>query len=454
MSDFDLIIVGGGTGNNTASAAARSGLDVALVEKRSLGGTCLTRGCDPSKTLVHRANVVEGVRQAEQFGIEAEVTDIDFSQIVAESTEPFDEKAAHMEDHIRDAENVTFYGTEAEFVDERTLSVGDEEITGENIVIAAGSRPIIPSAIDGIEDVDYITSDEVLRLDERPDHLVIVGGGYIAAEMGYVYGTLGSDVTIIGRSDDLLPREDTDVRETFTDIYERRYDVHTGHEATAVSQDGKEITVEAETDEGDRLEVTGDELLMATGRRPNSDTLRVEEAGIETDDDEFVKVNEYLETSAENVWAIGDIVGNYMFWHSALHEAEYVYRSVVSGRRDPIEYPGMAHAIFADPEVASMGKTEGELENEGREYDIGTYDYDGVALGIAMKAEDSFAKVVADSDSGELLGCHILGPDASTLIHEVMIAARVGDGTVSEIADAIHIHPALNEVVQRACDDV
>lgn len=454
MTEFDLIVVGGGTGNNVASAAARHGLDVALVEKGPLGGTCLTRGCDPSKTLIHRADVIEQIHQAEQFGIAAEITGIDFGQIIAESNDPFDEKAEEMEAAMRDAENLTLIKAKARFVDELKLDIGDEQITGEKIVIAAGARPVIPSAIDGIDEVEYVTSDEVLRLNERPDHLVIIGGGYIAAEMGHAYGMLGSDVTIIGRSDTLLPDEDTDVRETFTDVFAQRYDVNTGYEATAVSQDNEEVTVHAENDDGEKLEVTGDKLLVATGRRPNSDTLQVEEAGIETDEKGFVEVNEAFETTAENVWALGDIVGNYMFWHSALREAEIVYRNVVHDRQQEANYTGMSHAIFSSPQVASMGKTEQELSEENREYVTGTYEYSGAAMGIALKEEDSFVKVLADPDDEEILGCHIIGPDASTLIHEVVVASTSGSGTVSDITDAIHIHPALNEVVERAFGNV
>ena len=274
------------------------------------------------------------------------------------------------------------------------------------------------------------------------------------AEMGHVYGRIGSDVTVISRSEQLLSREDTDVRETFTELFSQHYDVHTGYEATAVSQENGEISVEAETDDDERLEVSGDKLLIATGRKPNSDVLQVEQAGIETDNDGFVEANDYMETTAENVWAIGDIVGNYMFWHSALHEAERVYRNIVHDQRKAVDYTGMARAVFSSPQVASMGDTEQDLQEQGRAYETGIYEYGETAMGMAMKDEEGFVKVLAEPDSEEILGCHIIGSDASTLIHEVMLVASAGSGTVSEVADAIHIHPALNEVVERACKDV
>lgn len=165
-------------------------------------------------------------------------------------------------------------------------------------------------------------------------------------------------------------------------------------------------------------------------------------------------MNERFETTTENIWAFGDIVGNYMFWHSALREAEIVYQNVVRDSNQEANYTGMSHAVFSSPQVASMGKTEQELKDDGREYVTGTYDYGGTALGIAMKDEDGFAKVIADPDDEEILGCHIVGPEASTLVHEAVIAVTSGSGTVSDITDAIHIHPALNEVIERAFGDV
>lgn len=454
MADHDLLVIGGGAGNNLATAAARQGLDVGLVEKGPLGGACLTRGCDPSKTLLHRADVVEQISRSEEFGIDAAVEGVDFQHIVEDSNRPFDEKAQRIEENIRDLDGLTFYKAEGRFVDDRTVEVDDERVTAEKLILAFGARPTIPSAIDGLDEVEYITSDDALRLNERPDHLVIIGGGYVAAELGYFYGAMGSDVTIVGRSDHLVSDEDRDVREAFTEAFAERYDVRTGHEATAVEEDDGEFTVRAENEDGDEVTVTGDELLVATGRVPNTDVTNVEAGGVETDDGEFVEVNEYLETSAENVWAFGDAIGPPMFRHTANHEAQFVFRNAIHDRRQAVDYTGNGHAIFSSPEVAAMGKTEQELDDEGREYEIGRKEYADVAMGMALKEEDGFAKVLADPDDREILGCHVLGPDASTLVHEAVIAVTAGDGTVSDVADAIHVHPALNEVVEGAFEDV
>ena len=469
MIEHDLLVVGGGSGNSVATAGAQQGLDVALVEKGPLGGACLTRGCDPSKALIHRADLVETIGRSEAFGIEASVSGVAFAEFVEEVNATFDRRAAELEERIREMEDLTLYQSAARFVDERTVEAGGERLAAETVVVAAGARPRIPSSIDGLderdsldqseshgasEDVEYSTSTDALRFDERPDHLVVVGGGYVAAELGHLYGALGSDVTIIGHGDVLLDREDRDVAETVTGVFERRYDVRTGYEASAVTEEGGEITVQAANEDGEEIEVAGDELLVAAGRTPNTDRLNVEAAGIETDEKGYVETDECLRTTAEGVWALGDVIGEKPFKHAANQEAKCVVRNVLGGAEQRVEYPGMSHAVFTSPQVASTGKTEAQLEADGREYAVGRADYDGTAMGTALKVDDGFVKVLADSSDGTVLGCHIVGPQASTLIHEVTTATARGSGTVDEITETIHVHPALNEVVLNAFRDV
>lgn len=449
MREHDLIVIGAGSGLDVAQAAGQRGMDVAVVEKGPLGGTCLNRGCIPSKMLIHHADVIETIRTADKFSIDAELTGHDFKSITREVNEKVGADADANERAIRDAESQTLYDAECRFVDDRTIEVAGERVRSEKVVVAAGARPTIPP-VDGLDEVEYLTSEEALKLDEQPDRLVIIGGGYIAAELGYFYGALGTDVTVIGRSELLLPNEDKDVAQTFTDVFSQNHEVHVDTEATAVSESNGEITVTAETGDGEEITATGDALLVATGRRPNTDLLDVETAGIETDENGFVESNEYLETTADGVWTLGDIAGNYLFKHSANHEAEYVYRNAVLGKHVPVDYTGMSHAIFSQPQVAGMGKTEAEVADEGVEYETATHRYDKVAMGQALKEEDGFVKVIADATDGAILGCHIIGPDASVLIHEAAIAAKSGSGTVDDISNTIHIHPALNEVVDRA----
>ena len=459
MSEFDLVVLGGGTGNIVASAAADEGLDVALVERGPLGGTCLNRGCNPSKKLIHHADVAETVRSADGFGIDAGIDDVAFGDIVDGVTDAIDAAAEEKAERARENDGVTLYRSEGRFVGERTVEVDDAgdgasgEIAGERVVLAGGSRSVVPDSIAGADDVEFLTSAEALRLTDLPDRLVIVGGGYVAAEMAHFFGAMGAEVVIVGHGDVLLSREDRDVAERFTDAYRERYDLRLGHEATALADAGGETVVTAEADDGEEIEVAGDEVLLAVGRRPNSDSWNVEAAGVDTDDDGYVETDERLRTSAEGVWAIGDIAGNYAFKHSGDEEAKYAVANAVRGEGREVEYPGMAHAVFGSPQVASHGKTEAEVDDD-REYAVGECEYGETALGsvLDVPADAGYAKAIVGADDA-ILGFHVVGPHASMLVHEVSTAVAAG-GDARRLAETIHVHPALSEVVQAAFRDV
>jgi len=460
MDELDFLVIGSGSGLDVANAAANQGLSVGVVEKGPLGGTCLNRGCIPSKMLLYHADVLETIERAGEYDIDAEVTGVDFSTIVQEVNDEVGADADSIRRGLRSSDRHTLYEGEGRFVDDRTLEVVDgadegARVRADTVLIAAGTRPSIPD-IDGIGGVDYLTSTEALQLETPPDHLVIVGGGYIAAEMGHFFGTFGSDVTIVGRRPNLLPNADPEVAAAFTDIYADRFTVHTGHTATAVAEtdDGLALTArpyeygdDGGVVDGDPVTVTGDELLVAAGRRPNTDVLDVAAAGVETDDRGFVETDEYLRTTAEGVWALGDIVGEYLLKHNANHEAQTAALNILGDDLGAVDYSAMPWAVFASPEVAGVGATEDELKTEGREYATRTYRYDETARGDAMHA-DGFLKAIIDLD-GTILGCHIVGPEASNLIQEVVVAMTAGSGSVRDIRESVHIHPALSEVVQR-----
>jgi len=462
MDEVDFLVVGSGSGLDVANVAANQGQSVAVVEKGPLGGTCLNRGCIPSKLLLYHADVLETVERADEFDIDADVNDVDFQHIVEKVNEDVQADADSIRRGLRSSDRHTLYEGEARFADDYEIEISGGEDDGarvraDTVLIAAGTRPAIPP-IDGIGDVDYLTSREALRLESPPEHLVVVGGGYIAAELGHFFGTFGSDVTVVGRRPHLLPAADEEVAEAFTERYDDRFDVYTGYEATSVSQSGGDVTLEAReyeygddpgrVESGESVSVTGDALLVAAGRTPNTDTLNLDATGVETDARGFVATDEYLETDVEDVWALGDIVGEYLLKHSANHEAQAVARNVFGREREPVDYSAMPFAVFASPEVAGVGATEAELRAEGREYATNTYDFADTARGDAMHAE-GFVKVLVDME-GEILGCHIVGPDASTLIQEVVVAMKAGSGSVRDIRESVHIHPALPEVVQRA----
>ena len=462
MDEFDFLVIGSGSGLDVANVAANRSESVAVIEKGPLGGTCLNRGCIPSKLLLYHADVLETIERAGEYQIDATVDGVAFADIVRGVNEEVEADAASIRRGLRSSAQHELFEGEGRFVDDRTVEISGGEDDGtrlraETVLIAAGSRPAIPE-IDGIEGTEYLTSTETLQLETPPNHLVIVGGGYIAAELAHFFGTFGSEVTIVGRRPNLLPEADEEIAEAFTDRYAGRFIVHTGHAATAASRDGDAVTVEAKPyeygadggriEEGDPITVTGDELLVAAGRVPNSDTLNLDATGVETDERGFVRTDDYLRTTADGVWALGDIVGEYLLKHSANHEARTVARNVFGSDPQPVDYSAMPFAVFASPEVAGVGAREEELRAEEREYATNSYRFEDTARGSAMNAE-GFVKVLVDLE-GAILDCHIIGPEASSLVQEVVVAMKSGSGTVADVRNAVHVHPALPEVVQRA----
>ncbi|ELY96799.1 dihydrolipoyl dehydrogenase [Natrialba taiwanensis] len=457
---FDFLVVGSGSGLDVASAAANRGQSVAVVEKGPLGGTCLNRGCIPSKKLLYHAEVRQTIERADEFGIDAEVTGVDFTEIVREVNEDVSGSSDSIYRGVQASEQHTLFEGECRFVDDRTVELVDGPDAGararaDTVLIAAGTRPAIPP-IDGIDAVDSLTSRDALQLETPPDHLVIVGGGFIAAELAHFFGTFGSDVSIVGRRQYLLPESDEDSAAALTERYDERFDVHTGYEAVAASQSGEEVTIEArpyppawdDPSARDPVTVTGDTVLVAAGRQPNSDTLNLGATGVETDEFGFIETDEYLRTTADGIWALGDIVGEYLLKHNANHEARAVVRNLFGDELEPVDYTAMPFAVFSSPEVAGVGVREQTLREADREYATRTYRYEDTARGQAMHAK-GFVKVVAEPDGG-LLGCHIVGPEASNLIEEVVVAMTAGTGSVWDIRESVHIHPALSEVVDRA----
>ena len=445
---FDSIVIGSGSGLEVSSEGAERGLSVAVVEEGPFGGTCLNRGCIPSKMLIHCADVMETIQGAERFGIKAQVEAVDWQFIIRRAYDEIDADAQAIEEGNRQAPNITVYKDRARFVGQKAVEVNGEQIRAETVVIAAGTRPWVPE-IPGLSDVPYITSDEALRLPNQPKRLTIVGGGYIAAEMAHFFGLLGTEVTIVHRRPLLLRGEDEQVARRFTQVYQRKFNLLLDAQVTRAYRQDSAITLEVITD-GGTVEVSSDALLLATGRIPNTDLLQVANTEVEVDQQGFIKTNEYLETSAQGIWALGDIVGKYLLKHSANLEAAYVAQNIFNAKNQvAVDYHGMPHAIFASPQVASVGLTEQGAKERSIPYIAATYDYANTAYGSSIEYRDGFVKVLAHPETGEILGCHIIGTDASILIQEAVNAMR-SRLTTDAITQSIYVHPALPEVVQRA----
>ncbi len=448
MPSYDLIVIGSGSGLEISSEAAGVGMSVAVVDEGPFGGTCLNRGCIPSKILIHCADVMETIRTSDLFGIKASVEAVDWPFIIRRASEEIDAESSEILEGNREHPNITVYTDRARFTGPKTLEVGGEQITAETMVIAAGTRPSVPD-IPGIADVPYITSDEALRLPEQPRRLTIVGGGYIAAEMAHFFGSMGTEVTIVHRRPTMLREEDDDVARRFTEVYQRRFNMVLNAQPVQAYTQGSDIALEVTTD-GGKETIVSDALLMAAGRVPNTDILDVTRAGVEVDQRGFVKTDEYLETGVPGIWALGDIVGKYLLNHSANLEAAYAANNIFNpDGKASVDYHAMPHAIFASPQVAAVGLTERAAREQGIPYMAAAYDYYNTAYGPSIEDRDRFVKVLVHAETDEILGCHIIGTDAATLIQEAANAMRTRS-TTDAIMQAIYVHPALPEVVQCA----
>ncbi|MBU0953402.1 MAG: dihydrolipoyl dehydrogenase [Nanoarchaeota archaeon] len=448
---FDVLVIGAGSGLTVSAAAADRGLKVAVVEEGPFGGTCLNRGCIPSKMLIHPADLAEMIRTAGKHGLSVTMKLVDYRVLVQWVSRTVDHEAKMIEAGNREHPNITVFKGRGTFVGPKTLRVGNKTITAKKVVIAAGTRPsIVP--LPGLEKTPYLTSTEALRLTKQPKTMIVLGGGYIASELAHFFGALGTKVTVVQRNVRLLPREDKAIGEAFTKAFQQRHKVLLQHLVESVSYANKTFTVVVKpTAGGAKKTLRAEQLLVALGRIPNTDILDVAKMGVKTDTRGYVVVNKYMETSVKDIWALGDIAGKYFFKHSANLEAASVAQNVLGKTKKPVDYTAMPHAIFTTPQIAGVGMTEEQLQEKKIPYRVGRYEYKNTGMGLALR-EDGFVKVLA-SPQGKILGCHILGPEASTLIHEVLVAMKIKNH-VSSITNTVHIHPALSEVVVRAFSSI
>jgi mycothione reductase len=465
LQKFDLIVIGSGSGLDVANAATQNGLKVAVIEKDRMGGTCLNRGCIPSKLLIHSADVAEIIKSANLFGIEVDGLSVNFQRIVERVNGIIDHNSGQIKNAFKDIENPKLFAKECKFIGEKTILIGDnEKITAEKILIASGTRPKIPKKIKGLEGSSYITSDEALRLKKQPRVITFIGGGYITCELAHFFGSLGTEINIVQLGDALIPNEDEEISKKFTEIFSKKYNVYLGYETESVSKRKRDSDNDADStfqiiaknsNNQKSLELDSDQLLLAVGRIPNSDILDIEKAGVKVDEKGFIITDEYLETNVKGIFALGDAVGRYQFKHNANHESQYAFNNILHpNRKVAVDYTAMPHAIFSSPQVAGVGFTEQELKKKSIDYQRSVYPYINTGMGEAIEDRDGFVKFLVDGKSRKILGCHIIGTHASILIHEVLVAIRVGDGTIDNISRTIHIHPALSEVIARAADKI
>jgi mycothione reductase len=446
--DYDLVIIGTGSGNSIIGPEM-DGMRIAIAERGVFGGTCLNRGCIPSKMLIYPADLALQARSAARLGVRTSFDGADWSAIVQRIFGRIDPIAEGGRQYRHSLPHVDVYEHAAHFVGDRTVQVGDTVIRGEQVVIAAGARSFVPD-VPGLDSVPFHTSDTIMRIARRPDHLVVLGGGFIAVEMAHVFEALGSRVTIINRSRVLMRAEDHDVAARFTQVSADRFDLVLGAtvQRVAATATGVQVTVEVD---GVTRTIDADELLVAAGRIPNSDQLRVEDGGIEVDDAGNVRVDRYGRTTAPGVWALGDINGRHQLKHMANGEAKVVRHNLMHPN-DLREYDARPapHAVFSNPQIGAVGLTEARAIAAGDPYCAITHAYGDAAYGWAMEDTTGFCKLIGDPRTRTVLGAHVIGYQASMLVQLLVQGMHLGN-TVDEMAlGQVWIHPALSEVVEQA----
>jgi dihydrolipoamide dehydrogenase len=441
LRERDVIVIGSGSGAIVADEALEHGYSVALIDKGKLGGTCLNVGCIPSKLLIYPAERISEIRDSERLGIKAEVNEIDFEGIMKRMRDSVSSERNEMRKGV-ERSGMEFYDEKAEFVDDYTLSLeSGDRIKGKKIFIASGARPLVPR-IEGIEKAKYLTNENVLELKKKPDSIIIVGGGYIAAEYGHFFHSMGTKVTIVQREKLMLPNEEPEISALITRNYSERMTLYLNHEAVEIR--GESVIIK-DRDSGEKKELSADKIMIAAGRVSNSDILMPEKSGIALDERGYIKVNKYLETSKKGIFAFGDAIGKQMFRHVANMEAQIAANNAFHKDRVPMDYSAAPHAVFSYPQIASVGMKERDARKKNKVM-VGMAKYSETTMGEAMVEKDGFAKIIVDAETEEILGFHMIGPDASILIQEVIVA-MANKLSYMDLANAMHIHPALSEVV-------
>lgn len=447
MKTYDVIVIGSGSGGEIVDAAVSHGMTVAWADKGPLGGTCLNVGCIPSKILIHPADRIMEILEAKKLGITAEIKNIDFQMIMQRVQRPIQESHVAIEHGISHAENLDYYKDVGYFIKDYTLRVSGKDIKGEKIFLGSGARPLIPP-IKGLDAVPYLTNENVFTLKEKPESMIIIGGGYIAVEFAHFFSAVGTKVTMFQRGSRLIPNVEPEISELLKKQLEKRMQIYLNTEVLEIQKQGPIVTVKGKNGVlGKDITASAEQLFVAAGRKSNADLLKVENTGVHTDAQGYIQVNEYLETSKENIWAFGDAIGKAMFKHVANEEAAVAWRNAFHEKKTKMEYQVIPYAIFTYPEIAAVGMTQEEAKKH-HEILVGSARYADVAKGYAMMEYDGFAKAIVDKQSGKILGFHIIGPYAPMLIQEVINGMALG-GNTAFISHGMHIHPALPELILR-----
>jgi pyruvate/2-oxoglutarate dehydrogenase complex dihydrolipoamide dehydrogenase (E3) component len=444
MTHYDAVVIGSGqAGNPLSQKLADHGWTVALIEKDQLGGTCVNTGCTPTKTMVASAQVAHYARNADVWGVQTGAVRVDLPSVVARKDRIVNQWRSGLEKKVADRKNLHLYRGAARFVAPHRIRVNQEEIESERIFINTGTRPSVPS-LAGLERIDYLTNASILQLRELPAHLLVIGGGYIGLEFGQMFRRFGSDVTIVHRDDHILPREDVDVTEELQKALEKE-GIRFLLRARPTGVDKKDRQVELRVDtEGRSQTVSGSHLLVATGRRPNTEDLGLESAGVQLTPEGFVKVNGRLETNVAGIWALGDVKGGPAFTHISYNDYQIVYANLIEAKNLSTEHRLVPYAVFTDPQLGRVGLTEKEARAAGHKLKVGKIPMSWVARAIERDETAGLMKVVIDAKTDQILGAAILASEGGELV-QILEFVMLAGAPYTLLKGAVYIHPTLAE---------
>jgi pyruvate/2-oxoglutarate dehydrogenase complex dihydrolipoamide dehydrogenase (E3) component len=450
---YDAIVIGSGqAGIPLSFRLADIGWQVALIEKSFLGGTCINNGCSPTKTMVHRAQVAHYARNAKRWGVRAANVSADMEAIVAQKNKVVHSFRGGKEKQMKQRPNLHFYSGLARFVDVHQIQVGEALLESEKIFINTGGRPRDPH-IPGLARIPYLTNENIMDLTVLPEHLIVLGGGYIGLEFAQMFSRFGSRVTVIHNSGQILPREDPEISAELQRVLEEE-DITflLNARASRVEQDGGAIVVSVDRPSSPAV-ASGSHLLVAVGRRPNTDDLGLEKTGIEMDSCGYIKVNSRLETNVPGIWALGDVKGGPAFTHISYNDFQIVDANLTQGKNLTIDNRIVPYSVFTDPQLGRVGMTEKEARAKGHQLKIGKLPMTHVARAIERDETAGIMKIIVDAANDRVLGATTLAVEGGELIH-VLYTLMLGNLPYTLLKGAVYIHPTLAEGFFGLMEDV